>query len=155
MSFLANLNASIVNFNGLQGIINWHRATTIKLNRQDISDLQLETYYYEFNGGIVPILGVKPYRQKIINGIFDQLAVQIEDYSLNNWLVAKQVIGINWTEIIMMVDMIAFPKCGEPFQQAWLNAVMISDDMDLPVRRNLILFSDEYTDIGARSSEEL
>jgi hypothetical protein len=57
MNFLANLNASVLNCNDLQGIVNWHRATTIELNSLEISDSQLEAHYYEFNGGLVPMLG--------------------------------------------------------------------------------------------------
>ena len=155
MSFLANLDASVVDCNSLQGMLDWHRATTIELNNPDISDLQLEQYYYEFNGGLVPMLEVRPYRQKIINGIFDQLAVQMNHYSMDHWLVAKQVIGKGWSEIVVMVDMITFQKCGEAFQKAWLNAVMIPDDIDLPARRDLFPFPDGYTDIGPRLSEEL
>ena len=79
----------------------------------------------------------------------------MENYSIDNWLVAKQVIGKGWTEIIVMVDIIAFQKCGKPFQQAWLNAVMIPDDMDLPERLELFPFPDGYMDIGARLSEKL
>jgi hypothetical protein len=69
--------------------------------------------------------------------------------------VAKQVVRKGWTEIIMIVVMIAFQKCEEPFQQAWLNDVMIPEYMDLPARRKLFRFPDGYTDIGVRLSEEL
>lgn len=155
MNLLANLNASVVNCNDLQGIMAWHHATTTDLNSVQISDSQLEAHYYAFNGGLVPALGPKPYRQKIINGIFDQLAVQMEDYSMDNWLVAKQIIGKGWTDVIVMIDMVAFLKCGEPFQEAWLNAVMIPNDMELSARRDLFPFPDGYTDIGDRLSAEL
>jgi hypothetical protein len=101
MSFLANLNASDVDCNSLLGMIEWHRATTIELNNPEISDLQLEHFYYEFNGGLVPMLEVKPYRQKIINGIFDQLAVQMDHYSMDHWFEIASRNSITITTIIM------------------------------------------------------
>jgi hypothetical protein len=47
------------------------------------------------------------------------------------------------------------PEIWEPSQQAWLNAVLIPNDKDLPARLKLFPFPDGYTDIGDRLSEEL
>jgi hypothetical protein len=62
---------------------------------------------------------------------------------MDNWL-AKQVIAKGWTKVIVMIDMVAFLKCGEPFQEAWLNAVMIPNDMELPAT---------HTNSGSKGSD--
>ena len=76
------------------------------------------------------------------------------NYSLYNWLVAKQVFGKNWDQIIVMVDLVAFSKCGDPFKKAWLNAVQIPDHMGLSARCEMFPFPDGYSDIGAQLSDE-